>query len=281
MGKEIYQDRLMPSAQKNTGHTIGVFDSGLGGVCVCSEIKKILPLSRIIYIADQKNIPYGDKPLKDIKRYTEKISQKLITMGADIIVIACNTASAASLYYLREKFPEINFVGMEPAVKPAAIESKNKKIGIIATTGTFNGEPFAKVVAAYAKGVEVFPQPCPGLVELIEEGEENSSLLKEKITSYITPLLDKGVDKIVLGCTHYSLIKSIIEKLSLSKADIIDPAPAIARQTKRILSTIQKEKTPAGEDIFLTTNQDKAKEFSTFASRIMQKKLNAECIELD
>jgi glutamate racemase len=271
----------MSDSKKNTTHTIGVFDSGLGGVCVCREIKKLLPLSQIIYIADQKNIPYGDKPLEAVKAYTEKISQKLIAMGADVIVIACNTASAASLYYLREKFPKINFVGMEPAVKPAATKSKNKKIGIIATTGTFNGEPFAKVVENYAKNVQVFPQACPGLVELIEETEEKSPLLKEKITSYIKPLLDKGVDKIVLGCTHYSLIKNIIEKLVLSKADIIDPAPAIAKQTKRILSTIQKEKTPAGEDIFLTTNPDKTKAFSAFASRIMQKKLNAECIELD
>ncbi|MCE2772984.1 MAG: glutamate racemase [Bacteroidetes bacterium] len=217
---------------------IGVFDSGVGGVTVANAIRSELPLCNIIYVADSAHLPYGDKSLEDIKEYSEGITSFLIDQGCKIIVIACNTASAAALKYLRERFPYIRFIGMEPAVKPAAEQTKSGVVGVIATTATFQGELFASVVERFASGVEVIRQPCPGLVQQIEAGQQNAPKTEDMLRQWVTPMKEKGIDALVLGCTHYPFVKPVLEKILGPDVRIIDPAPAIARQVSRVAQEI-------------------------------------------
>lgn len=217
---------------------IGVFDSGVGGVTVANAIRSELPLCNIIYVADSAHLPYGDKSLVEIKEYSEGITSFLIDQGCKIIVIACNTASAAALKYLRERFPHIRFIGMEPAVKPAAEQTKSGVVGVIATTATFQGELFASVVERFASGVEVIRQPCPGLVQQIEAGQQNAPKTEDMLRQWVTPMKEKGIDALVLGCTHYPFVKPVLEKILGPDVRIIDPAPAIARQVSRVVQEI-------------------------------------------
>lgn len=217
---------------------IGVFDSGVGGVTVANAIRSELPLCNMIYVADSAHLPYGDKSLEEIKEYSEGIASFLIDQGCKIIVIACNTASAAALKYLRERFPQIRFIGMEPAVKPAAEQTKSGVVGVIATTATFQGELFASVVERFASGVEVIRQPCPGLVQQIEAGQQNAPYTEVMLRQWVAPMKEKGIDTLVLGCTHYPFVKPVLEKILGPEVRIIDPAPAIARQVSRVVQEI-------------------------------------------
>jgi glutamate racemase len=217
---------------------IGVFDSGIGGVTVANAIRMELPRCNMIYVADSAHLPYGDKSLEEIKQYSEGIVSFLIEQGCKIVVIACNTASAAALKYLRERFPNIRFIGMEPAVKPAAEQTKSGVVGVIATTATFQGELFASVVERFASGVEVIRQPCPGLVQQIEAGQQNAPKTEEMLRQWVMPMKEKGIDALVLGCTHYPFVKPLLEKILGNEVRIIDPAPAIARQVSRVAQEI-------------------------------------------
>jgi glutamate racemase len=215
---------------------IGVFDSGVGGLSVLRELRALLPEERYIYIADQAHVPYGQRELAEVRRFSLGVADYLLGRGAQIIVVACNTASAAALAQLRAAHPAFPFVGMEPAVKPAAEQSRRGVIGVIATAATFQGELFASVVHRHARGVRVIQQTCPGLVERIEAGETDGPALESFLRERLQPLLDAGIDELVLGCTHYPFVTGALQSVFGPGVKIIDPAPAVARQVQRLLA---------------------------------------------
>src|SRR5512145_1661037 len=170
---------------------IGIFDSGVGGISVLRAIREQMPEESVIYFGDQRHIPYGPRPMEQIRDFSEAITRFLIEKGAKIIVVACNTASAAALKYLRETFPEIQFVGMEPAVKPAAEKTQTGKVGVLATPATFQGALYASVVERFANGVELFQDTCPGLVQQIEQGNLNGKEPRRILENALRPMLAK------------------------------------------------------------------------------------------
>lgn len=220
-----------------TGHNspIGIFDSGIGGISVLHAIREQMPEESIIYFGDQGHIPYGPRPMQQIRDFSEAITKFLLTHDAKIIVVACNTASAAALKYLREKFPDAQFVGMEPAVKPAAEYTQTGKVGVLATPATFQGALYASVVERFANGVELFQNTCNGLVQQIEQGNLEGGETRRILEAALLPMLEKDIDTVVLGCTHYPFVIPLIQRIVGEKVRVIDPAPAVARQTGRLL----------------------------------------------
>lgn len=213
---------------------IGVFDSGVGGLWILKHLKEELPSYNYIFVGDQAHVPYGEKQLDEIRNLSEKITNFLINRGCGIIVIACNTASAASLLYLREKYPNIIFVGMEPAIKPAVESTITGKVGVLATLATFQGELYNSVVERFAHDVEIFKDTCPGLVEQIEKGEFESEKTKEILRKALTPMLLEGIDTIVLGCTHYPFVIPTIREIVGSEIKIIDPTKGIVKRVQEL-----------------------------------------------
>lgn len=218
-----------------TPGVLGVFDSGVGGLTILREIQRQLPLESVCYFADQENVPYGARSEEEVRVFAEEISRFLLDQGAKLIVVACNTASAAALHALRERHPEVHFVGMEPAVKPAAQLTISGSVGVLATPATFQGELFASVLERFAKNVHVVEQTLPGLVEKIEAGELDSVETRAILTRGIEPLRRRGVDTIVLACTHYPFVISSIRELAGPSVQVIDPAPAVARRAAWLL----------------------------------------------
>ena len=214
---------------------IGLFDSGVGGLSVWREIAAQLPHEDTLYFADQIHIPYGPRSLDQIRSFSEAISRYLIDQGCKLIVVACNTASAAALKHLRATFPDVPFVGMEPAVKPAAEHTRTGVVGVLATPATFQGELFASVVERFANGVKLINQVCPGLVEQIEAAQLTTPETVAMLDRFLSPVRSGGADTIVLACTHYPFVIDAIRSLAPG-IDVIDPAPAIARQVNRVLS---------------------------------------------
>lgn len=217
---------------------IGIFDSGVGGLSVYKAIRNTLPGESIVYFADQANVPYGRKSLEDVRELSVAITNFLITVGVKLIVIACNTASAGSLHYLRKEFPDFPFVGMEPAVKPAAEISQSKIIGVLATPATFQGTLYESLLDRFANDISILQDTCPGLVGEIEAGRLESPLTRSILENALIPMKAQGVDTIVLGCTHYAFILPIIANILGNDVQIIDPAPAVARQTRRVLTNL-------------------------------------------
>ena len=215
---------------------IGIFDSGVGGLSVLRAVRTQLPREHVLYVADQAHIPYGPREISQIREFSFEITRFLIKEGAKLIVVACNTASAAALHALRETFPDVPFVGMEPAVKPAVTTTKSGKVGVLATPTTFNGELYASLVDRFAHGVEIYKSTCPGLVEQIELGELNAFTTHAILETALQPMLAEGVDTIVLGCTHYPFVIPQIQSITGPGVKTIDPAPAVARQTHRLLA---------------------------------------------
>jgi glutamate racemase len=214
---------------------IGIFDSGVGGISVLRAIRGQMPAESTIYFGDQGHVPYGLRSMQQIQSFSEAITGFLLKQGAKIIVVACNTASAAALKQLREKFPEIQFVGMEPAVKPAAEKTQTGKVGVLATPATFQGALYASVVERFANGVELFQDTCPGLVQQIEQGNLNAKEPRRILENALRPMLEKGIDTVVLGCTHYPFVIPLIQQIVGENVRVIDPAPAVAKQTGRLL----------------------------------------------
>jgi len=215
---------------------IGVFDSGIGGLSVWREIVRQLPAESTLYFADQAHIPYGPRPLAEVQDFARAITRFLLEQGAKLIVVACNTASGAALYALRESFPEVAFVGMEPAVKPAAEQTRTGNVGIIATPATFQGELFRRLAQRFAADVQLHTQTCPGLVAAVETGALDTPETRTLLHRYLEPLLAQDIDELVLGCTHYPFLRPAIEEIVGPAVTIIDPAPAVARQVGRILA---------------------------------------------
>jgi glutamate racemase len=215
---------------------IGVFDSGVGGLSVLRAIRDLLPNEHVLYLADQAHIPYGPRQKAQIREFSFGITDFLLGQSAKLIVVACNTASAAALHDLRARYPTTPFVGMEPAVKPAAAVTYSGRVGVLATPTTFAGELYAALVDRFARGIEIYQSTCPGLVEEIERGELESPAIRAILEGALTPMLAEGVDTIVLGCTHYPFVIPVIQSITGPEVRTIDPAPAIARQTQRLLS---------------------------------------------
>ena len=213
---------------------IGVFDSGVGGLTILREIEKLLPQEDLLYFADTANCPYGAKTQEEIRRLARGIVDFLLARQAKLVVVACNTASVASLAYLRELFA-VPFVGIVPAVKPAAQATQSKRIGVMATNATFQTEIFDDLVQKFASDVVVLRQVCPGLVELVEAGEADTEAAERLVRQFVDPLVKQKIDTLVLGCTHYPFLRPLIEKVAGSGIAVIDPSAAIARQVAHVL----------------------------------------------
>lgn len=215
---------------------IGVFDSGLGGVSVLHEIRRLLPSESLIYIADSAHVPYGEKTSEFIVQRSMAITEFLLAQPVKAIVVACNTATAAAVTELRQRWPDVLIVGMEPAVKPAVQASLSGKIGVLATTGTLRSARFAALLERFASDVQVLVQPCPGLVELIEAGQLDSPATRTLLSGYVEPLLQAGCDTLILGCTHYPLVKPLLQSLVPKHVQLIDTGAAVARRLQSELT---------------------------------------------
>ncbi|MEY3743745.1 MAG: hypothetical protein RLZZ541_800 [Pseudomonadota bacterium] len=224
---------------------IGVFDSGVGGISVLKHIHALLPYEQLLYVADSQYAPYGSKTNAEIQSRCFAIADFLIAKGAKVLVVACNTATAAAIDAMRERY-SLPIIGMEPAVKPAAEASKNGIIGILATVGTLKSAQFAALLESYGRNVEVVTQGCVGLVECIERGELTVNSTKELIRQYCAPLLAEGADTIVLGCTHYPFVRDLIAEVVGQDIVLIETGAAVANQLKNrlietgLLSSVQQ-----------------------------------------
>lgn len=227
--------------------SIGIFDSGAGGLSVYRELVKLLPRERYLYFSDNAHCPYGEKTPRYIQERGRAITEILLGLGADIIVVACNTATAAAIATLREEYPAVPFIGMEPAVKPAALGTRSGVIGVLATAGTLKGSKYLKTRGLYEDNVKIVEHVGQGFVELVEGGILDGPEAEATVRASLQPLLDAGADTIVLGCTHYPFLQPVIERLAGPDVKVIDPAPAVARQTVRIL---QEKGIPTGEGPF-------------------------------
>lgn len=213
---------------------IGIFDSGIGGTSIWKEVVKILPNENTIYLADSKNAPYGERPSEEILVLSIKNTEFLISKGCKLIIVACNTATTNAIEYLRENY-DIPIIGIEPAIKPAALLSKTGAIGILATKGTLSSKLFEKTTKEYTKNITTIEQDGEGLVPLIEEGKLNSPELYNLLSTYLKPMLKFNIDHLVLGCTHYPYLIPQIKIIIGDKIAIIDSGEAVAKQTKAIL----------------------------------------------
>jgi glutamate racemase len=214
---------------------IGIFDSGIGGLTVLRAIHQLMPDEPLLYLADQAHVPYGPRPLEEVRHFSEAITRYLLGKGSRLIVVACNAASAAALKYLRSIFPEVPFVGMEPAVKPAVEHTRSGVVGVLATPATFQGELYASVVERFGQGVKLLQHTCPGLVAQIESGALKSNETRRILEEALQPMLKQGIDTVVLGCTHYPFVIPLIQQIAGPNVRVIDPAPAVARQVQRLL----------------------------------------------
>ena len=237
---------------------VGFFDSGLGGLCILDAFVALCPNESTVYIADSVNCPYGNRPADEIVRLSRANTEALLARGCKMVVVACNTATAAAIDTLRAEWPDVPFIGIEPALKPAALESKTGIVGVLATAGTFGGRLYRETKAKFAKDVTVIATVADEFVELVESfgvGIEsnnvgigatsnrpymtlNDAKVISTVRSKIEPLLNAGCDRIVLGCTHFPHLKPVIEKVCAGRAEVIDPSDAVARQARRVLALL-------------------------------------------
>ncbi len=217
---------------------IGIFDSGVGGTSIWREIIQLLPNENTIYLADSKNAPYGSKAKEEILRLSIKNTEILLERGCKIIVVACNTATTNAIDHLRKNYP-VPFIGIEPAIKPAALHTKTNKVGVLATKGTLSSGLFHNTSKIHAAGIEVFEQVGEGLVELVEAGKQDSKEAKQLLEEFTRPMVESGIDCLVLGCTHYPYLIPTLRVILPENVQIIDSGFAVAKQTKRILELSQ------------------------------------------
>jgi glutamate racemase len=215
---------------------VGFFDSGVGGKCILSAFRRLCPQENLVYIADSVNCPYGSKPQEEITRLCEANVEELLKRKCKLIVIACNTATAAAIDHLRGKYRDVPFVGIEPAVKPAALNSKSAVVAVLATEGTFNGRLYRETVEKFAAGVTVIASVADEFVTMVERGETEGPGAEAAVRRRLEPLLAAGADHIVLGCTHFPHLKKTMEKVVAGRAALVDPAEAVAMQAKRVLA---------------------------------------------
>lgn len=232
---------------------IALFDSGIGGTTVLREVARLLPGESLLYLADQARCPYGPRSERTLQHYSRDNTEWLLERGAKMVVVACNTASAAALQWLRARYPRLPFVGMVPAVKPAALATRSGVVGVLATPTTMQGKLLRDVIDRWAAGVQVVTRVAPGLVEAIEAGEMASDTSRAIVQEALAPMLAAGADTLVLGCTHYPYLIPLIRDLAPS-LDVVDAAPAVARQVARRLAALDLQREgPAGEIHYVTT----------------------------
>ncbi len=219
-----------------SNYPIGIFDSGVGGTSIFKEIHALLPNENIIYLADSRNAPYGNKTQEEIKSLSIKNTEYLLSKDCKIIVVACNTATTNAISYLRESY-QVPFIGIEPAIKPAALNTQTKAVGILATKGTLSSQLFHKTSDLYANGIKVVEQIGEGIVPLIESGKLNSDEMKDLLQFYLEPMLKANIDYLVLGCTHYPYLIPMLETMLPEDVKIIDSGLAVAKQTKAVLQS--------------------------------------------
>ncbi|MGD8554680.1 MAG: glutamate racemase [Anaerolineales bacterium] len=246
----------------------GIFDSGVGGLSILHQIQLQLPNEALLYFADQAHVPYGDRSLEEIRSFSEAITRFLLEQGAKLIVVACNTASAAALHHLRAAFPEIPFVGMEPALKPAVSQTKTGTVGLLATPATLQGKLLASVMERFATGIRVLEQPLSGMVEQIEAGDIDGPETRAILERALQPLLAQNADTLVLACTHYPFLIPLIAEIAGPGVQVIDPSPAIARQTSRLLQQRSLSAPVGAGDVTLFTSGDPSK-LSQMAARLI------------
>ena len=243
---------------------IGVFDSGVGGLSVLREIRALLPNESLLYVADSGHVPYGEKSPDFIRERCRLLAEFLLKQGAKALVLACNTATVAGVAELRELYPQLPIIGMEPAVKPAAAATQSGVVGVLATTGTLKSAKFAALLDRFASDVRVITQPCPGLVERIEAGELDGAVTRELLRGLVAPLLAEGCDTLILGCTHYPFIKPLLRSLVPDSVSLIDTGAAVARQLQRLL---------AERDLLATGSAQPARFWSSGEPMAMQRVL--------
>lgn len=249
---------------------VGVMDSGVGGLSVLQHLTHQLPHEHFIYFADSAHAPYGNKTATEIQQRCFTIADTLIGHGAKALVVACNTATAAAIAAMRERYT-LPIIGMEPAVKPAAAASNNGIIGVLATTGTLKSAQFAALLEHYGQGVQVVTQACVGLVECIEQGQLDSPQTLALLQQYCQPLMAAGADTIVLGCTHYPFVKKHIQEIVGPEVTLIDTGAAVAKRLHQVLEQKQmlNPATEAGDFVFLTSGTEETE-------RVMHQLWNAD-----
>ena len=218
---------------------VGFFDSGVGGRCVLDAFRRLRPDEPTVYVADSENCPYGNKPPDEIVRLSKRIAADLIDRGCEVVVVACNTATAAAIDELRSEWPDVPFVGMEPAVKPAALGSKSGVVGVLATRGTFNGRLYRETSSKVADAVRIIECVADEFVDLVERGVVSGVEAEDAVRRRIEPLIAAGADRIVLGCTHFPHLKHLMENVAEGRAEIVDPSDAVARRIVEVLEGVR------------------------------------------
>ncbi|WP_232219879.1 glutamate racemase [Pseudogulbenkiania sp. MAI-1] len=258
-----------------------MFDSGLGGLSVWRELTRLLPQEPVIYLADRAYCPYGGRSAEDILARSEAITRYLIGQGAKLIVIACNTATSAAARELRRRYPELPIVGMEPAVKPAALHSRSGQIAVLATRATLKGDKFLDLKAQYDDSVDILPLPGDGFVELVENGDLGSDEAHQVVRRQLQPLQAHAVDQVVLGCTHYPFLSHLIEAALPAGVKLVDPARAVSQQAERLLHRhgLATTSSHAPTHRFVTTAD--AGSMSDFLRRVLDHQGEVSVVDVD
>ncbi|MFI3282008.1 MAG: glutamate racemase [Rikenellaceae bacterium] len=249
---------------------IGIYDSGLGGLSVWRAIRERLPHESLLYLGDGKNCPYGLRSPEEIRTLAFRAVEELLNRGCKMVVVACNTATNAAIEELRAHYPHIPFVGMEPAVKPACLLSKSGVVGVLATQSSIDGDMFHRTAAKYGENIRVIAKYGRGFVELVEGDMERSPIAQEVVRGVVEEFTREGVDQIVLGCTHYPFLSETISRFA-PHANIIDPSPAVAKQTEKLLIE---------NDLLSTLDNDVRCDFLSFAGDCYIKRLRKKADEI-
>lgn len=233
---------------------IALFDSGLGGLSIWSELKRLLPRENTIYLADHLHLPYGEKEVSEIRQRTADCLQWLSGRNVKLIIVACNSSTVAGISYYRRLLPNFPIVGVVPMVKPACLQTKTGKIAVLSTPLTTQSDYQKRLIRLFSSGVEVHSIACPGLVSLVEAGRTQGAEVRQILRNYLSPLLELRVDVVVLGCTHYPFLKDTMQKVTGAKIKFLDSGIAVAQQAQRLLASKQAYSTKhSSEDRFFTT----------------------------
>ena len=239
---------------------VGVFDSGVGGLSVLRALHALLPGERLLYVADSAHAPYGDKPAAYVQARAEHALDRLRALGCKAAVVACNTVTGLSIEALRARHPGWPIVAIEPAVKPAAQRTRRGIIGVLATRNTVDSPGLARLIVRHAGGVQVLARACPGWAERVERGELEGPATEVAVAQQVRPLVEAGADVLVLGCTHYPFLRPVIERIAGPGVEVLDPAPAVARELQRRLQALDllAPAGPPAADLPLLTSGDPA-----------------------